>query len=377
MLSKPIQSSITTTSAGTYEVRWRTKGRNCQKTFKRKVDALRLQSDLLRVQECAGDVASIRFEDFAEIWLQRHCRIEVEESTGVGYEQLLRLSILPYFSGMLLSEIDEDDVIRFKEWLTLEKGYKPISVGNHVRHLKMIFNSACKWKDEKKRRYLFVSPARNVKEPRKPEVDFRFWTADEIKKFLRYTRDCAPIVYEIAALVTATGLRRGELFQLQPDCLDFENRILSVKRSYSFTTRKPKPPKGRKIRRIPMNEEVYRLLYRYKDMDPNKRIYEGVNIEHFQKHLRKWCPKAGVSTVGLHDLRDTFASSLVKAGLRVKVIQYLMGHQNVSTTEGYMHLDPNDVACSTNLLETGIDPWASEDNVLTLPVRPGGKMGAF
>ncbi len=377
MANKPIQSTIFSTKAGTYEVRWRNKGSNRQKTFKRKVDALRLQSDLLKIDETQQELASITFEEFAEIWLQRHCRIAVEESTGRGYEQLLRWAIIPFFKGMPLSEIDEDDVIRYTEWLKLEMGVMPVTVGNRLRHLKMIFNCACRWKDDKKRKYLLANPAKNVKEPKKPEVDFRFWTSDEIKKFLRFTKDRAPIVYEIAALVTATGLRRGELFQLQPDCFDFENKILSVKRSYSFVTRKVKPPKGRKIRRIPMNKEVYRLLYKYKDTDPNKRVYDGVNIEHFHKHLRKWCPKAGVSTVGLHDLRDTFASSLVRAGLRVKVIQYLMGHQNVSTTEGYMHLDPNDVAASTDRLETGIDPWDSKNNVVSLPVVNGGILGAL
>lgn len=240
----------------------------------------------------------------------------------------------------------------------------------------MIFNCACRWMDEKKRRYLLVNPAQHVKEPKKLEIDFRFWTSDEIRKFLSYTRERAPIVYEIAALVTATGLRRGELFQLQPDCLDFESRFLMVKRSYSFDTRKPKPPKGRRIRRIPMNNEVYRLMLRYRDMDSNSRIYDGVNFEHFHKHLRKWCKAAVVSVVGLHDLRNTFASSMVKAGKKLKVIQNLMGHVNISTTEQYMHLDPYDVASSTDCLETGIEPFSAFGNVIQLPVTSGCKTGA-
>lgn len=105
-----------------------------------------------------------------------------------------------------------------------------------------------------------------------------------------------------------------------------------------------------------MNGDIYQVLLKYRDLDPNKRIYEGVNIEHFQKKLGALCQAAEVQVVGLHDLRDTFASSLVKAGKKVKVIQYLMGHVNVSTTEQYMHLDPNDVESSTDCLETGIEP---------------------
>ena len=65
------------------------------------------------------------------------------------------------------------------------------------------------------------------------------WGAPKIKSYLErkaaslwFTRSSViPVVYEIAALVTATGLRRGELYQLQPDCLDFESQFLTVKRS--------------------------------------------------------------------------------------------------------------------------------------------------
>lgn len=376
MATKPIQSTIFTTKSGAHKVRWRAKGRNWQKTFRRKVDALKFQSDLLKDHKVQHEKSNVKFEAFAEIWIERHCRINVEESTAMDYERALNNVLVPFFSGMNLSEIDEDDVIRFKEWLTLERGFAPVSVGNRLRLLKLVLNCACRWKDEKKRKYLIVNPAANVKEPKKIEPDFRFWTSDEIQKFLLHTRERAPMMYEIAALVTATGLRRGELFQLQRDCLDFENKLLIVKRSYSFCTRKVKPPKGRRIRRIPMNTEVYRLLYKYRDMDPTLRIYEGVNIEHFHKHLRKWCKAAEVSVVGLHDLRDTFASSLVKAGMKIKVIQYLMGHINVSTTEQYMHLDPNDVSASTDCLETGIDPWNSKDNLIELPVGSECKTSA-
>ena len=363
MADKPIQSTISSMPGGTYKLRWRNKGRNWQKTFKRKVDALRFQADLLRSDEIRHELNRMKFEDFAAIWVERHCRIEVEESTAKGYEMSLHSSVTPFFRGMPLSEIDEDDVIRFKEWLTLEKGLGQVSVGNRIRQLKLIFNCACRWKDEKKRRYLIFNPAQNVKEPKKVEPDFRFWTSEEILRFLTYTRDRDPMVYEIAALVTATGLRRGELFQLQADCLDFESQFLTVKRSFSFATRKSKLPKGRRIRRIPMNGEIRRLMEKYRNLDPTKRIYEGVNVEHFHKHLRKWCLEAKVPVVGLHDLRDTFASSLVKAGKKVKVIQYLMGHVNVSTTEQYMHLDPNDVFSSTDCLETGVEALSRNDEI--------------
>jgi integrase len=200
-----------------------------------------------------------------------------------------------------------------------------------------------------------VNPARNVREPKKPEPDFRFWTEKEINRFLAFTVVQAPQVYEVALVIVATGMRREELHQLQRDCLDFENRLITVKRSFSFISMQVKHTKAARIRRIPMHDEVFAVLAKHQAWkDPNRRIYEGVNIEHYHKHLRIWCEKADVLVVGLHDLRETFASSLVRSEKKIKVIQRLIGHVDHSVTQKYMHLDPSDLDGSTDCLLTGI-----------------------
>ena len=353
-----IKANIFETEAGTWKVRWRSNGKNYQQTFRLKVDALKLQAKLFGGGEKPQKTKNLFFEDFCEIWKERHCNVNIDPGTAKDYLTKLYANILPYFKGKLLAEIDEDDVIKFKEWLTTEKKFRPVTVGNQVRLLKLFFKCACRWKDEKKNRYLLSNPAEFVKEPKKPEPDFHFLTTKQIRQFLEYVRDHAPIIYEISAIAIATGMRRGELHQLQRDCLDFENRMITVKRSFSFASRQIKHTKAKRIRRIPMNEEVYQILLKFKELDLDKRVFEGIDIEHFHKHLRKWCLAAQVPIVGLHDLRDTFASSLVKSGKKIKVIQKLMGHVDISVTEKYMHLDPEDLECSTDCLLTGIAPIA-------------------
>jgi integrase len=103
-----------------------------------------------------------------------------------------------------------------------------------------------------------------------------------------------------------------------------------------------------------MNADVYAMLERYRDLPGDRRVFEGFDLEHGHKKLKKWSKLAGVRPVGLHDLRDTFASSLVKAGKKIKVIQHLLGHVDIGVTEKYMHLDPSDLTGSTDCLLTGV-----------------------
>ena len=90
---KPIQSTISESDSGAYKVRWRAKNSNWQKTFKRKVDAIIFQGELLKSNIVRHESSKVNFDQFAEIWLERHCKIEVEESTAKGYEQYLRGSV--------------------------------------------------------------------------------------------------------------------------------------------------------------------------------------------------------------------------------------------------------------------------------------------
>ncbi len=372
MNHQSIIAHISSTKSGTWKVRWREFNVSKQKTFNRKADALKLQQQLFNGFEAPVITKNLLFVEFCEIWEQRHCKINIEASTAIDYMQKVRAHIIPFFGAKPLAAIDEDDVIKFREWLSSERDLKPVSVGNYIRMVRLIFNCACQWKDDNKRRYLLSNPAKYVKEPKKPEPDFRFLTEGEIKVFLQTVVEKDPVVYEVALLALSTGMRRGEIYQLQRDCLDFENNLITVKRSFSFSARQVKHTKAGRIRRIPINSELRRVLMRYEPVrDPDFRIFAGVNIEHFHAPLRRWCLEAGVPVVGLHDLRDTFASSLVKAGVKIKVIQKLLGHVDIKVTERYMHLDPNDLEGSTDCLVTGVMPLIRTQGFASTPTAPG------
>ena len=72
--------------------------------------------------------------------------------------------------------------------------------------------------------------------------------------------------------------------------------------------------------------------------------YKGKPIrQDIRKSWRRVVRKAGLQGVTLHTLRHTFASQLVMAGVPLRDVQELLGHQNFATTLRYAHLSPDHV----------------------------------
>jgi hypothetical protein len=103
------------------KVRWREFGKNSERTFSRKIDAIKLQSELLHRAPPIAEFENILFEDFSQIWIRRHFEVNVEKSTAKGYVSNLKATVMPFFKGKALAAIDEDDAIKYKEFLTVEK----------------------------------------------------------------------------------------------------------------------------------------------------------------------------------------------------------------------------------------------------------------
>jgi len=73
------------------------------------------------------------------------------------------------------------------------------------------------------------------------------------------------------------------------------------------------------------------------------------------------------SGVTLHTLRHTFASQLVMAGVNLREVQQLMGHQDIRTTMAYLKLTPTDVSQQTELLpDLNVNESKKEQSVIKL-----------
>jgi len=137
----------------------------------------------------------------------------------------------------------------------------------------------------------------------------------------------------------STGIRRNELINLKPEDIDFERKIVTIKKG-----------KGDKSRISILSEFSVKWLKQYMDeYKPGNWLfvgqtggqYSGSSIWKIFDHLKKQCKIDKKGSV--HLLRHTFATSLLEAGTDIRYIQSLLGHNSLKTTQIYTHVANNEL----------------------------------
>lgn len=186
------------------------------------------------------------------------------------------------------------------------------------------------------------NPVETIKLPKLAKKLPNFLTVEEVDKLLNIT-PTKPIDYRnIAMLETlyASGLRVSELVNLKISNIDFNECILRI---YG---------KGKKERIVPINDTsksaLENYLHHYRDYLLKGKTSEYVFINNFGnvisrqgffKILKKICEENGINkTVSPHTLRHSFATHLLNNGADLRVIQELLGHSNLTTTQIYSHI---------------------------------------
>jgi integrase/recombinase XerD len=140
-------------------------------------------------------------------------------------------------------------------------------------------------------------------------------------------------------LVYATGLRVSELVALPVSAARKDQRMLMVR------------GKGGKERMVPLNDAAKREMAAYlallpEDTAKSKWLFpsfgEGGHLtrQHFARELKELAAASGIATSNIspHVLRHAFASHLLHNGADLRVVQTLLGHADISTTQIYTHV---------------------------------------
>lgn len=350
--------SIHKTKNGKWRVRWRYLGKLYSKNFPRKEEARAWEAQLELARQQPGALKEMTvpglgiptFNEFWPVWLEKHAKVFKSAGSAHADENIILKHLVPRLGKMKLTGITRSVAADLQA--ILSKGRKPRTVNSVIGLLKKMLNDAVYWEIIPENPIAIVRPLKLTQQP------FDFWTFDEADKYLHWAADNEPTLYVLASVMMNTGLRRGEADALVRGDLDFDHRLITVSKSFDYITRKVKSPKGRKSRFIPMNQIVYQDLLPLKDQPAETKVFNfPMLMERLcGKQFKPSCLKAGVKEIGIHDLRHTFASHLAIKGVPVSVIQSLMGHTNVTTTQRYMHLSPKWMEGTTSVLELrGLD----------------------
>ena len=136
----------------------------------------------------------------------------------------------------------------------------------------------------------------------------------------------------ILTLTFSVGLRVSEVVNLKIEDIDSKRMLIHIKNA-----------KGRKDRIVPLSQTVLDLLrIYYKEYKPTNNLFNGqfsdkYSIGSCQKIYKKYIDDVS----SIHCLRHSSATSLLENGTDLRIIQSILGHSNVKTTEIYTHVSNN------------------------------------
>jgi site-specific recombinase XerD len=115
-------------------------------------------------------------------------------------------------------------------------------------------------------------------------------------------------------------------------------------------------PKGGRLRYVPMTVRLAAALKQHRHLKGRRVICqktgEPVTQKMVQNHVRRAAHSAKVIHEGVHVLRHTFCSHLAMRGAPARAIQDLAGHEDLTTTQRYMHLSPAAIEGAIRLLDS-------------------------
>jgi len=144
--------------------------------------------------------------------------------------------------------------------------------------------------------------------------------------------DAAPEhLREMALVAIDTGMRRGEITHQRREDIDMSRRLILVTKSKTI---------GGQLREIPMTGRVYDLLAGKKEREGYTFTYNGRPIRILKTAWKSTLRRAGLRHFRFHDLRHTFNTRLMEAGVVQDIRMALMGHSSGNQVHAtYTHVE--------------------------------------
>jgi integrase len=280
--------------------------------------------------------------EFSAKWIEDYVKPNNRYSEQLKKRHILSASLIPFFGKQPVGQIGARDIERYKAQLA-QQGYNNKTIMNRLLVLNKCIVTAYEWLK------LEGAPPK-VKWPKwvVPEIDYL--SPQECELLVSHAHG---VTHEMILMALRTGMRQGELKGLQWSSIDWLTRTVAVRHSRDDYQGVLVPPKNNRTRHIPLDVDVYTMLYRRKqstgyvfvtrDGQPfnNNRLYDAIG---------KVCAQAGLRKIGWHTLRHTFASHLAMRGVPLPAIKELMGHAAITTTMRYAHVAPSTLRSAIEML---------------------------
>ena len=190
--------------------------------------------------------------------------------------------------------------------------------------------------------------------PKKEKHIPTFLSIDEIKNLLSVFDETKSTEYRDKTMVLvmySAGLRVSELINLEKRSINFEEKLITLK------------GKGNKERFVPLNYIALEYLNNYLSQNKNNKVFskskylfinkkdgKSLTRQYFFVELNKYAKRAGIDKkISPHTLRHSFATHLLENGADLRVVQELLGHSKIETTQIYTHLSTKKILDALDL----------------------------
>lgn len=232
------------------------------------------------------------------------------------------LSLMRLLKDKKIDSLTQNQIKSYLLWLLQTKKYSEAKVHTAINALKFYFEQVLY-----KPKMFFEIPR-----PKKPFKLPTVHSQNEVKKIIKAVSN----IKHITMLMTgyAGGLRISEIVNLKIKDIDSERMVINIRNA-----------KGKKDRQVSLSPLLLKQLrIYYKHYHPKEYLFEGIDgamyaVRSLQQVFKGAKINSGnKKSGGIHSLRHSFATHLLEQGTDIKIIQELLGHNSLKTTEKYTHV---------------------------------------
>lgn len=281
----------------------------------------------------------ITFEQFFEIFTERHRKIENKPNTLKIDQYNIKNHLLPFFGKKELISITTQDIFAYKDKLKehpgtynrsfnmLRSALNKAEVWDYIPKQTNPCNKISKYPEKKMERFLSIDELKNLEQ---------ILNSDDIRS--RYSAYARGVLF----MLIYTGCRKGEVLSLKWGDIHLDDNYVLLKDSKA----------GERI--VALNKSTVAVLNEIKPQADNPYVFCGEkrnshtkNIDHAWQTIRKI---AGLPDVRIHDLRHSFASFAIKQGVDIFRVAKLLGHKDIKTTMRYAHIAKDELVNASNVV---------------------------
>jgi len=216
-------------------------------------------------------------------------------------------------------EIEKRDIMSFLVHLKKEHNYRNTTLYRKLACLKTFYRFLVD------NGYVNENVIDKVDRPKLPKRLPTALTREEVEKLLEAAENDRDKL--IVRALYSTGVRVSELCNLKWDDIDLNSGEVRVR------------GKGNKERIVLMDAETLNLLKKYREKYNSSEKVFPVSPRTVQRIIKKLAEKAGIrKKCTPHALRHSLATHLLERGVDIRIIQELLGHSSLSTTQIYTHV---------------------------------------